>query len=171
MSLKLTFIFFILVIANWACKSESKTETEEMQQVSLEASAGSSSTLPQLPDEYFVEIYEAQELIKIFHDEKSYRESYCQQAHLKDRKLFISMGIGRLTNPKTGQPIARQMAQRAAALDARRWAGYGETWLNNNFDPPFGKINKFFNRPVTTINENVVGDSLFVFIATSIDLP
>ena len=159
------------MIANWSCKSEKETETEAMQQVSTEASSGSVNALPQLPDEYFVGIYETQEMIKIFQDDKSYRESYCQRAYLKDRKLFISMGIGRLKNPETGQPIARHMAQRAAALDARRWAGYGESWLNNNYDPPFGKLNKFFNRPVTTLSENVVGDSLFVFIATSMDFP
>ena len=169
MPLKITLIFFILTAIFWSCKSETKTETEAMQQISAETSSGSVNTLPQLPDEYFVGIYETQELIKIFQDDKSYRESYCQQAYLKDRKLFISMGIGRLTNPETGQPIARQMARRAAALDARRWAAYGETWLENNFDPPFGKLNKFFNRSVTTLNENVVGDSLFVFIGTSLD--
>jgi hypothetical protein len=152
-----------------ACKEKQQAETEEMQRAAGETSAAG-SVMPQLSDDYYVAIYEAQELIKIYQDDRSYRQDYCQKAYLKDQKMFVSMGIARLTNPQTGQPLSRQMVERAANLDARRWASYGEMWLKDNYDPPFGQLNSYFNRPVTPLHESVVGDSLFVFIATSLDL-
>ncbi len=170
MAFKLSLIFFILTTVFWACKSEKEVETEDIQQISGEASSASSNALPQLSDEAYVEIYEAQELIKIFGDDRSYRKSYCEKAYLKDRNLFISMGIGVLKNPQTGRPVPRSLAQRAALLDARRWSAYADKWMKNNFDPPFGTLESYINQPVITLNENIVGDSLFVFIATTMDL-
>jgi hypothetical protein len=171
MSFKLSLFLFIFALCFSACKSDQKGETEEMQQVSTEASSSLGNALPQLSDDDYVEIYEAQELIKIYQDDKSYREAYCQKAYLRDRHQFVSMGIGLLRNPGTGRPIARSLAQRAALLDARRWSAYGETWLKNNFEPPFGSLESYINQPVMTLNESIVGDSLFVFIATQMNLP
>ena len=153
-----------------ACNTEKNAETENMQQPALEKSATGAPAIPDLSNDYLVGIYEAQELIKIFQDEKSFREDYCKRAYLKDYDLFISMGIGKLTNPQTGDPIPRHMARRAADLDARRWAGYGARWLSSDYEPPFGELNINFNKPVTVLEENVVGDSLFVFVATRMDM-
>jgi hypothetical protein len=105
------------------------------------------------------------------YDEKSFREDYCKRAYLEKHDLFISMGIGRLTNPETGQPIPLHLVRRAADLDARRWASYGEQWLSADYEPPFGELKSGFNKPVTPLKENIVGDSLFIFIATRMGRP
>ena len=171
MLFKNIFLILLLIVFTWSCQTEQKLETEEMQNVANESAAISVDALPQLSDDDYVKIYEAQELIKIYQEDKTYRQSYCKKAYLKDHKLFVSMGIGMLRHPTTGKPIPRNYAQRAALLDARRWSAYGETWLKNNYEPPFGKIEKYINQPIQTLNENIVGDSLFIFIATTMDLP
>jgi len=170
--MKQWFIIFLagLLALFYACKGEKEAETENMQQSTAEMSGTGAAAMPSLSDDYLVGIYEAQELIKIFQDEKSFREDYCKRAYLKDYDLFISMGIGRLTNPETGQAIPRHLARRAADLDARRWAGYGARWLSSDYEPPFGELKTNFNKPVTVLEENVVGDSLFVFVATHMDM-
>ncbi len=171
--MKLSWGLFIILslVISIGCQSEKDSETEELIQTPGETSSTTSPPLPQLSDDYYVSIYEAQEMVKIYPDDRSYREKYCQQAYLKDHHIFISMGIGLLTNPKTGRGIPQHLAKRAANLDARRWAGYGEKWLKDNFDSPFGQLEHYSNRPVSVLNQSVVGDSLFVFVATTIDIP
>jgi hypothetical protein len=164
------FIILSLVIYI-GCKGEKESETEELIQTPGETSSTTSPSMPQLSDDDYVSIYEAQEMIKIYPDDRSFREKYCQQAYLKDHHIFISMGIGRLTNPKNGRRIPQHLAERAAKLDAQRWSGYGEKWLKDNFDSPFGKLEHYSNKPVTVLNQSIIGDSLFVFVATTIDIP
>lgn len=171
MKIPALFLLSSLVMLMMNCAKEKESETEEMQQTPAEMSQATAPGMPQLSDDYYVGIYEAQELIKIFNNDKSFRQDYCKRAYLKEYGLFISMGIGRLKNPETGQPIPQHLARRAADLDARRWAGYGEQWLSANFEPPFGELKASFNKTVTPLGENIVGDSLFVFIATHLEMP
>ncbi len=171
--MKLLWRLFIIIglVIYIGCKSEKDSETEELIQTPSETSSTTSPSMPELSDDYYVSIYEAQEMIKIFPEDRSFREKYCQQAYLKDQHLFITMGIGRLTNPKTGRQIPQQMAERAATLDARRWSGYGEKWLKDDYDSPFGQLEHYSNRPLSILKQSIVGDSLFVFMATTIDIP
>ena len=112
----------------------------------------------------------AVELIKIGDNSIDLRKNYCEHAYLKDKNLFISMGIGRLYNPKDGTKIPQNLVERAAQIDAIRWANYGETWIKENYQPAFGKLEKSFNRKYEPVNRAMVGDSLFLFIATHIAL-
>ena len=171
--MKISWGIFIIIslLAYTGCKSEKGSETEEIIQTPGESSSTTSPSMPQLSDDYYVSIYEAQEMIKIYPEDRSFREKYGQQAYLKDHHLFISMGIGRLKNPENGRQIPKHLAERAAIMDARRWASYGEIWLKDNYDPPFGKLEHYFNRPQSVIKRSVVGDSLFVFMATTIEIP
>jgi hypothetical protein len=152
-----------------SCKDKGSEETEEMRQIADETASSTFISIPHLSDDYLVSVYETQELIKITQEDKELRKKYCENAFLKEHNLFISMGIGSLRNPKNGQPVPRHFAERAATIDAQRWASYGETWLKNNYEPSFGKLNSYFNRTVEIINKSVVGDSLFIFIATRMD--
>ena len=127
-----------------------------------------SSSLPQFSNEYLVGIYEKQELIKISEDNPELRKTYCEAAYHPEYKIFVSMGIGGLRHPETGNPIPRALAERAAMVDASRWVGYGESWLNNQYQPAFGKLRTYIKHKGTVINQSVVGDSLFVFLATEI---
>jgi hypothetical protein len=155
------FIFIVLVTG---CKKEQQKQTEQVIEGMSEKT--SSTTLPSFSNDYLVSVYETQELIKMDGDNIDLRKKYCTQSYNQEQQLFVSMGIARLRNPETGQPIPQYLAERVAKLDAVRWAGYGEKWLKNNYQPPFGKIEIQTSRPVELINTAKVGDSLFVFVGT-----
>ena len=164
--MKTGILVFILLFC-LGCQKEK--ETEQLHQAANESASSNTAQLPQLSDDQFVAIYESQELIKISQDNIVLREEYCQRSWHAPQRVFISMGIGRLRNPLNGQPVAQHLAERAALMDARRWAAYGESWLNNNFQPPFGQLEKYVNRSYQVINRSVVGDSLFLFLATTLE--
>ncbi len=152
----------------WSCKSEKSAQVEEITITKNENSAAE-SFLTKLDNDYLVSIYEAQELIKIEQDDIELRRQYCTKAHLQDEGYFISMGIGARTHPETGKAIPPSLIERAAKIDAMRWAAYGVYWLENNFQPSFGKIKAQMRQEVQIINRANVGDSLFVFVATRLD--
>ncbi len=164
-------ILIILVISVtilYSCYDEKPGEARKIETKNQSTTTFTSMTIPDLSSDYLVLVYEKQELIKISQDDKEIRKKYCDESFLKEQKLFISMGIGSLRNPETGEPIPHHLAERAANLDARRWASYGETWLKNNYQPSFGKLETNFQRTVTVIDKLIIGDSLFIFVATSL---
>lgn len=168
MKISTLFVIFLCLFIFTYCgenqpEAANKPEADQKEQTSL-----ASSSLPEFSNEYLVSIYEKQELIKISEDNLELRKTFCQYAYHPESKLFVTMGIGSLKHPESGRPIPRQNAERAATLDAYRWASYGETWLNNQYQPAFGKLDTYFRRPGTVIERSVVGDSLFVFIAIEI---
>lgn len=165
-------IFTVLLFISlfMACQKEKEKEKETEQIIQGMEEQTASGTLPSFSNEYLVSVYESQELIKMEGNDPELRKSYCTLAYQKEQNLFISMGIARLHHPETGQAIPQYLYERAAKLDAMRWAGYGEKWLRNNFEPPFGKLESVNTRPVEMINTAIVGDSLFVFVGTRFNL-
>jgi hypothetical protein len=159
-------LIMLLLFTFFSCRKK-QAETETVTSKPDETSA-SAQSMPSFDNDYLVSIYEAQELIKIQQDDTDLRRTYCEKAYLPDKKLFISMGIARLHRPDNGAAIPDQMAERAARLDAIRWASYGREWLKNNYEPPFGKLTTSFQQDIEVINKAHVGDSLFVFAATRI---
>ena len=162
--------FYLLTLCLLLVSSCQKADEqiEEMQTSNTETGSVSIFNLPKISDDHLVSIFETQELIKIEQDNIDLRKKFCDLGYYEDQKVFISIGIGKLRNPATGQPIPRHMAERAANIDAMRWASYGNKWLENNYKPAFGELESFFNKPVEIIDKAVVGDSLFIFIATKI---
>jgi hypothetical protein len=146
-----------------SCQKEKSDKVEEM---TLTTEEGTSAET-QYSNDYLVSIYEAQELIKIDQDNRQMRIRYCEKAYKPDKNLFISMGIGRLHQPD-GTPIPQHLAERAAKLDAMRWAAYGAHWLKQDYEPSFGKIQASITQQTEFINKAKVGDSIFVFIGTQI---
>ena len=153
-----------------SCQKEKTEEVEEVSQIAMEESSGGINNLPKLGAEYLTSIYELQERIKMDQQSIDLRKNYCERAYLKQDKVFISLGIARLYNPKDGKKIIQYLVERAAQNDAIRWASYGENWLKENYQLPFGKLETYFNRQYQIINRATVGDSLFLFIATHIDI-
>jgi len=158
------YLIMLLLITIFSCKQKQQ-ETETLTSKPDETSA-TAQNLPSFDNDYLVAIYEAQELIKIKQDDADLRRTYCEKAYHPEQQIFISMGIARLHRPDTGAVIPDQMAERAARLDAIRWASYGREWLKNNYEPPFGKLTTSFQQDIEVINKAHVGDSLFVFAAT-----
>jgi hypothetical protein len=163
-----TLNMIILFTLFWGCYDEKPKEATKLNTNTKNPVTLTASKIPNLSSDYLVSVYENQELIKISHENKDLRKLYCDQAFLEKENLFISMGIGSLKNPQTGESIPQHLAARVANLDARRWASYGEKWINNDYEPSFGKLKSNFKRTVTVIDEKVIGDSLFVFVATSL---
>ena len=168
MEKKHIIILAVIVTLAWGCYDEKPREASQVDTNTQNAVTLTASKIPDLSSDYLVSVYENQELIKISQDDKALRKNYCDQSFLEKDNLFISMGIGSLKNPETGESIPQHLAERVANIDARRWASYGEMWLNNNYEPSFGKLQSNFKRTVTVIDKTVIGDSLFVFIATSL---
>ena len=164
--MKVMILSLVVVLIFFCSCQKNKDETESVTRKSDEAS-GMESGLPSFDNDYLVSIYEAQELIKIQQDDVDLRQRYCEKAYLADRKLFISMGIARLHHPETGAAIPDHMVEQAARLDAIRWAAYGKHWLENNYQPAFGKLQANFQQDIKEINRANVGDSLFIFAATT----
>jgi hypothetical protein len=160
----------IIIFLIFACEKEGSGEVEEMKQTAIEKGSGELSTLPELTADYLTSVYELQELIKMEENSLDLRKNYCDHSYLKKDNLFLSMGIGRMSDPKDGRKIAQYLVEKAALNDAIRWACYGEKWLKENYQPPFGKLETYFNRNYQIIDRAVVGDSLFLFIATNMEL-
>jgi hypothetical protein len=159
------FSLIILLMFFTACKKEQQKQTEQMTQGTTEKSTA--SALPSFSDTYLTSVYEAQEWLKMEGDNIELRKKYCSLAYHPEQQVFVSMGIGRLYNPQTGQPIPKYQVEQAAKLDAIRWASYGEKWLTNNYEPPFGKLAIQSTRPIEIINTAQVDDSLlFIFVGT-----
>jgi len=148
------------------CESKETEETESLTAKQTEQT-GTTADIPKFDNDYLVSIYEAQELIKIEQTSLELRKKFCQQAYHPDKGLLVTMGIARRINPESGQAIPVQMVERAAKLDAMRWAGYGIHWLESNYEPPFGQIQANINQQIRVIDRANVGDSLFIFIATN----
>ncbi len=154
----------ILLLVLFGCEKK-ETGTETLTQKADETNVAD-HTLPTLSNDYLVSIYEAQELIKIQQDDIELRRTYCEKAYLPDHRIFVSMGIARLHNPQTGAAIPEHMAEKAARLDAIRWASYGKEWIAHDYKPAFGQLKATFQQDVEVLNKAHVGDSLFVFVAT-----
>jgi len=129
-------------------------------------------TIPFDPPEFEQEFLESLYLIQmdIMKNPSSltHKEKYISDAYIADRNTLVSFGNARNTNPETGTKIAPALVKRAAILDAKRWATYGLIWLNNNFEPDFGKIKDVYNTDTKEITSFNKGDSLIIAIASKV---
>jgi hypothetical protein len=166
--LKKAILFSVIFTVLLGCKSENKEQVEQIK-ISNQETSMADNSIPDLDNDFLVSIYEAQELIKIEHDNMELRKKYCDKAYLKENGYFITMGIGVKINPETGQAIPASLVEKSARIDAMRWASYGQQWIKNNYEPAFGKIQAKTNPNITILNRANVGDSLFVFMATKVD--
>jgi len=164
------FIILYICITIVSCQKEKSEQVEQLSSGTVENTTAQTDQLPNLTDDFLVSVYEAQELIKISQEDQELRRRFCELAYLKDHNMLITMGIAKLHNPETGQPIANQFVERAAKLDAIRWMAYGEQWLKNNYQPAFGQFQGNFNKPIQIIDKAFVGDSLFLFISANLSI-
>jgi hypothetical protein len=161
----ISILILLFVVLITSCDKKQEQNVEELSNKSEAGSMTATTGIPKVDDDYLAEIYELQERIKLDHQNIELRKSYCQKAYFPESGQIISMGIGLLNNPKTGQAIPKALAERVALIDAARWVGYIEVWLEQQYQPDFGKLNKQVNLPLQVINQITLGDSLFVFFA------
>jgi hypothetical protein len=165
----LVIVSLVLCIIYTACEKKQDQQVEELSDKSEAAALTATSDIPNISDDQLAEIYNLQERIKIDQKDIELRKSYCQKAYFPESNYIISMGVALLRNPKTGQAIPQTLAERVAMMDAARWVGYVETWIDQQYQPEFGQLNKQVNRPLQVLNRLTIGDSLFVFYATKTD--
>ena len=158
-------IIFIIT----GCEKKQEQQVEELVQTNEAGGQAIANDIPEVNSDYLSEIYELQERIKLDHQNIELRKKYCDKAHFPESGYVFTMGIGLLNNPETGNPIPKAMATRVAMLDAARWVGYVEMWMEEQYKPDFGVLNKQVNRPLKIIEEITLGDSLVVFYATKTD--
>ena len=158
----------LIVLLIWfvfaSCTEDPKPAVENPKNESVQ------NQLPTLSDEYLTRLFELQEMIRIFPEDRDFRQEYIEHCYLKDKGLFISLGFGTLHDPQSGNPIMEQYYRRAARIDAARWAAYGKSWLTNELEPPFGKLETTQIMTGQELRTTVLGDSLFLFMATPMQI-
>jgi hypothetical protein len=164
------FFIFLFILFFISCKQEKPAdiEVEEMSQTAQELSKSFAERIPEINNDFKVNIYELQERIKIDPENVDLRKQFCESAYSADNMLLITMGIARMTNPETGEAINRGIVERAAQIDATRWALFATNWLMYDYQPAFTEIKGNFTRKTQVIDKLVVGDSLFLYLASDL---
>ncbi len=152
------------------CKSEKKVEQEMIEE---QANAGDQTeaffTPPDLADIQFDQLSELQQQIMVNSTDAALREEFIHQAYFTNNNSIITIGVARLTHPETGAPITRSLVQRAARMDANRWAAYGISWIKNSYQPDFGKLQAFFQGEQKELMSYTQGDSLYLAVASRVN--
>jgi len=167
---KYIIIFIISIFYLISCQSDkpADVELEEMSQTAEESSQLFSERIPAINNDFKVNIYELQEKIKINPENVELRKQFCDSAYSKEKMILITMGIAQMKNSGTGEFIANSMVERAAKIDATRWALYATNWLMYNYEPAFKEIKGNFTRKSQVIDKVTVGDSLFLYLASDL---
>ncbi|KAA3612993.1 MAG: hypothetical protein D8M58_11825 [Calditrichaeota bacterium] len=161
---KIIFVLSFLLI--FAC-------TESGKQKENSGDTGKSETADSFnpPDaklEFLEKLYDIQMDIIQNPSSRAHKEKYIYNAYFDENNTLISFGNARLTNPQSGEKIATPLLKRAAIVDAKRWATYGLLWLNNDFEPDFGKISEVHQGLTKELGSFNKGDSLVVALATKV---
>lgn len=168
--MKRYFVVLLSLLFVVSCKQDkpADVEVEEISQTADELSQSFTERIPPITDDLKVTIYDLQERIKIDPENVELRKQFCDAAYSTEKIVMITMGIARLTNPETGESINRGMMERAAKIDATRWALYGTNWLMYDYQPTFTEIKGNFTRKTQVIDKVIVGDSLFLYLASDL---
>lgn len=164
--MRLLILLFILSVV-LGC-SKSKKENDQAAADDSTKLKEISFTVPQRPAFFYEELHKIQQ--KIMHNPQSreFKEAYIYNAYIPDNNALISLGSARTKNPQSGTEITQALVKRAALVDAKRWAVYGLLWLNNDFQPDFGKISEIHEGVFQELYSFNSGDSLIIAIATPV---
>ena len=167
LSLHLLFFFFLITFSS--CTKEKNTDESAGGTVSTNESGAGEATavfsLPQLEPDYWKEIYDLQQQVMSAPENIEVRKSLCERSYFEPNRAIVVVGVGRRTNPNSGEQISLGLVRQAAYSDAARWASYISTWLDHDYQPNFGEISADLNSSSEVIKEMLVGDSLYVELA------
>ena len=149
-----------------ACKSEKQTGQESV--AVADSVKAVSFNPPALEDSYYREVFGYQQEITVNPESRQKKEQYLKNAYFPDNKTLLSFGCARKTHPETKQPIASPLQKRAALLDAKRWASYGLSWIENDYKPDFGKIAEISAGETVEVFSFDKGDSLVIVLANKV---
>ena len=164
MFLKYRIVLFVfLLFFSLACKKEHPGSKHKVPAITQ------SDTLfdaPDLQQAYLSDIRAAQNAIIANPKDKNARQVFLNIAYLPTRHMLVAVGAAVKYNNK--RPIPRGLVQRAALLDAKRWAAYGKSWLLWKNEPDYGKIDVYFKGYYKTMPSFTRNDSLFIPIVLRI---
>lgn len=124
-----------------------------------------SFSVPAVDTVFWRTVFDAQQRVMQSPQDVDLRKSLCQQAYFPNSRAIVTVGVGRLRHPETGQPLSFPLVRQAALADAARWASYVSTWLAQDYQPEFGQISKVFQANSRLMGESTRGDSLYVMMA------
>lgn len=168
--LSLYLLFFVFLITFLSCsKEKSAGETAGGSISTNESGAGGEAaavfSIPQLDADYWKDIYGLQQQVMHAPENVEVRKSLCERSYFEPNRAIVVVGVGRRTNPNTGEQISLGLVRQAAYSDAARWASYISAWLEHDYQPDFGEISTIINSSSEVIKEIQVGDSLYVELA------
>jgi hypothetical protein len=160
-------IFTLILLFLFSCSKPEQeykvTQTQDNEQVTV-----SNFTAPDKPEFFYRELHKIQQKIMRNPASREFKEAFIYNAYIEDNNALISLGSARTKNPESGELITSSLVRRAALLDAKRWAVYGLLWLNNDFQPDFGKISETHQGVFQELYSFNSGDSLIIAIATPV---
>ena len=166
---RLPLFYFLVMIIIIGCNKEKSSGDSTEGNISGKEAGGSeivtTFSIPQVESDYWMQLFDLQQQIMKTPDSIELRKKLCDQAYFKNNLAIITVGVGRKTNPVTGQMIPAGLVRQAAVSDAARWASYISAWLEQDYQPAFGEISRALNTTSEIITETEIGDSLFVEIA------
>ena len=159
----------VVFLIFFSCKAE-KQEKEEKQNTAeqVETNEPVAFKPPSLDEKYYRELFRFQEDIILNPANRKLKERYIFNAYFADYNTLITFGSARRINPETKQAIATPLIKRAALMDAKRWASYGLLWLNNDFQPDYGKIKGINSGETREVFSFDKGDSLVIALANKV---
>lgn len=167
----IVFLMSSLLIIS-GCKKEKESEEPIVEEQTVQAEDAVESeavfTAPELSEIDFDALADLQKQISNQPENRSLRGTFLEKAYFKSNKALVTIGVGRLTHPETGQPLSRAMVKRAAQLDANRWAAYGLSWIKNDLNPDFGNVDTTFQGLQNVLLSYDKGDSLYLAVANEI---
>jgi hypothetical protein len=166
----LSLLFYLLLTVFFVgCAKEESADGSTGGSISGKEAGGTvivpTFSIPPVESNYWIQLFDLQQQIKQTPDSAELRKNLCSLAYFKNNLAIITVGVGRRTNPSTGQRIPAGLIKQAAVSDAARWASYISTWLEQDYQPAFGEISRALNTTSEIVNETVTGDSLVVVMA------
>ena len=159
-----------LIVILCGCTKEKNAEPPPATgSISTNESGGNATTItfsaPDIDPEYWKEIFHHQQQVMLAPDNIELRKNLCEAAYFENNRAIVVVGVGRRTNPNTGQQIPLGLVKQVAYSDAARWAAYISAWLEQDYQPGFGEISAALNTSSEVMGEMTEGDSLFVEVA------
>ena len=124
-----------------------------------------SFSAPAVDTVFWETVFDAQRRVMQSPQDIEPRKALCRQIYFPNSRAIVTVGVGRLRHPETGQPLPFPLVRQAALADAARWASYVSTWLAQDYQPDFGQISNVFQANSRLMGESTRGDSLYVMMA------
>ena len=162
------YVFYLCCFSFLFSCSKSEQESKTAEDIGNTSAGNASINVPAQPDEYYKNLLRLQLQVIKNPDSREAKEAFIHNAYFPDGNALITVGSARTVHPESGAPISRSLVKRAALLDAKRWAVYSLLWLNNDFQPDFGKISENFDGVFKEMYSFNSGDSLIIAIALNV---